>query len=181
MPFIKPSRSVSRPFAGVVSAAASDRIPFAPQGGQGFRVVARPVDPDAPQPQVRPARVLPGYFESLKVPLHRGRTFTSGDTMGTTPVAIIDEATALRFFPSGEDPIGMQITGGAPGLTATIVGVVGSVKRRDLSTAPEMSVYYAATQTAGTGMTFVVKTATDPLATIPAIRHELAQLDPFLR
>jgi ABC-type antimicrobial peptide transport system permease subunit len=94
-------------------------------------------------------------------------------------VAIIDEATAHRFFPNGEDPIGKQITGG-PGLTATIVGVVGSVKRRDLSTAPEMSVYYAATQRAGTAMTFTVKTAIDPLATIPAIRHELAQLDPFL-
>jgi putative ABC transport system permease protein len=164
---------------GVVSAAASDRIPFGPQGGQGLRLVGRPINPDAPQPQVRPARILPGYFESLGVPLHRGRTFTSGDTVGTTPVAIIDEATAHRFFPNGEDPIGRQITGG-PGLTATIVGVVGSVKRRDLSTAPEMSVYYAATQRAGTAMTFTVKTATDPLATIPAIRHELAQLDPFL-
>ena len=113
------------------------------------------------------------------MPLLRGRTFTSGDTTRITPVAIVDDLTARRFFPNGEDPIGRQITGG-PGLVATIVGVVGSVKRRDLSTAPEMSVYYAATQGAGTGMTFTVKTATDPLATIPAIRHELAQLDPFL-
>jgi hypothetical protein len=85
--------------------------------------------------------VLPGYFESLGVPLRRGRTFTSGDTLDTIPVAIIDEATARRVFPDGEDPIGKQITGGGP-FTATIVGVVGSVKRRDLSTAPEMSVYY---------------------------------------
>jgi putative ABC transport system permease protein len=165
---------------GVVSAAASDRIPFGPQGGQGLRVVGRPVDPDAPQPQVRPARVLPGYFESLGMLLRRGRAFTSGDTVGTTPVAIIDEAAARRFFPDGEDPIGSQITGGEPGVTATIVGVVGAVKRRDPSTAPEMSVYHAATQRAGNAMTFTVKTATDPLAMIPAIRHELAQLDPFL-
>jgi putative ABC transport system permease protein len=58
--------------------------------------------------------------------------------------------------------------------------VVGSVKRRDLATAPEMSVYHAATQRAGTAMTFTLKTATDPLAMIPAIREALAELDPFL-
>jgi ABC-type antimicrobial peptide transport system permease subunit len=96
------------------------------------------------------------------------------------PVAIIDEATALRFFPNGENPIGTQVTGVEPGLTATIVGVVGSVKRRDLSAAPEMSIYLAATQKAGAAMTFTVKTATDPLTMIPAIRHELANLDPLL-
>ncbi len=97
------------------------------------------------------------------MPLRRGRYFTAADTEGTTLVAIIDEATALRFFPNGEDPIGRQVTGIEPGLTATIVGVVGSVKRRDLSTAPEMSVYHAAAQRAGPAMTFTVKTATDPL------------------
>ena len=129
---------------------------------------------------LRPARILPGYFESLGVPLLRGRYFTAADTADTTPVAIIDEATALRFFPNGEDPIGRQVTGVEPDLTATIVGVVGSVKRRDLSAAPEMSVYHAATQKAGTAMTFTVKTATDPLAMIPAIRTELAELDPLL-
>jgi putative ABC transport system permease protein len=113
------------------------------------------------------------------VPLRRGRHFTAADTEGTTLVAIIDEATALRFFPN-EDPIGRQVTGIEPGLTATIVGVVGSVKRRDPSTAPEMSVYHAAAQRAGPAMTFTVKTATDPLTMIPAIRTGLAELDPLL-
>ena len=110
----------------------------------------------------------------------RGRTFTPADTQNAAPVAIIDEATARRFFSNGEDPIGRQVAGIEPNLTATIVGVVESVKRRDPSVAPEMSVYVAATQRAGTAMTFSVKTATDPLAMIPAIRNQLAELDPFL-
>jgi putative ABC transport system permease protein len=174
-------RSRLQALPGVVSVGAADRIPFrTPQGGSSLRVLGRPVDPSAPQPMLRPSRVLPGYFESLSVPLLRGRNFTSADTTGSTQGAIIDEATALRFFPNGEDPIGRQVTGVEPGLTATIVGVVGSVKRRDLSAAPEMSVYHAATQKAGAAMTFTVRTATDPLAMIPAIRHELAELDPFL-
>jgi predicted permease len=178
--FYEAFRSRVQTLPGVVSVGAADRIPFGLQGGGVLRVVGRPVDPDASQPMVRPARVLPGYFQSLGVPLRRGRTFTPADAADTEPVAIIDEATALRFFPDGDDPIGRQVTGVEPGLTATIVGVVGSVKRRDLSTAPEMSVYHPATQGAGTAMTFTVRTATDPLAMIPAIRHELAELDPFL-
>jgi predicted permease len=166
---------------GVVSVGSADRIPFGRiQGGGSIQVVGRPAEPGAPQPMVRPALVLPGYFESLGVPLRRGRTFTSADTASSATVAIIDELTAWRFFPDGEDPIGRQITGPGPNQTATIVGVVGSVKRRDLFTAPEMSVYHAATQRAGTTMTFTVKTATDPLAMVAAISHELAELDPYL-
>ena len=165
---------------GAVSVGAADRIPFGPQGGSTFGVVGRAVDPGAPQPTVRPARILPGYFESLGVPVRRGRDFTAADTRDTTRVAIIDEATVRRFFPDGDDPIGRQVNDVEPGLTATIVGVVGSVKRRDLATPEEMSVYHAATQTAGAAMTFTVKTASDPLAMIPAIRQQLAELDPLL-
>jgi putative ABC transport system permease protein len=166
---------------GVVAVGATDRIPFGgSQGGSPLYVVGRPIDPHAPQPMLRPSRILPGYFESLGVPLLRGRHFTSADTNATTPVAIIDEATARRFFSNGQDPIGRQVTGVEPGLTATIVGVVGSVKRKDLSAPPEMSVYHAATQKAGNTMTFTVKTSADPLAMIPATRHELAELDPLL-
>ena len=93
-------------------------------------------------------------------------------------MTIIDDATARRFFPDGDDPIGRQIT--AAGRTSTIVGVVGTVKLRDLSVAPDMSVYHAATQMAGAAMTFTVKTTADPRATIPAIRAALRELDPLL-
>ena len=178
--FYEGFRSRLQATPGVVSVGAADRIPFGPQGGGVLIVVGRPMNPNEPQPMVRPARILPDYFQSLGVPVLRGRSFTAADTQAATPVAIIDEATARRFFPDGEDPIGREVTGVEPDLTATIVGVVGTVKRRDLATPPEMSVYHAATQRAGTAMTFTVKTATDPLAMIPAIRNELAQLDPYL-
>jgi len=179
--FYEALRSRIQAIPGVISAGAANRIPFGGRpGGSPLRVVGRPVDPSAPQPMLRPARSLPGYFESLGVPLLRGRYFTRADTADAPPVAIIDEATALKFFPNGEAPIGKQVTGVEPDLTATIVGVVGSVKLRDLSAPPEMSIYHAATQRAGTAMTFTIKTAADPLAMIPAVRYELAQLDPLL-
>src|SRR5688572_11063881 len=107
--FYEAFRSRLQATPDVVSVGASDRIPFGRQGGSPLRVVGRAFDPRASQPTVRPARILPGYFESLGVPLLRGRHFTSADSKDTTPVAIIDDATARRFFPNGEDPIGRQI------------------------------------------------------------------------
>jgi putative ABC transport system permease protein len=178
--FYEAFRSRLQVLPGVVSVGSVDRIPFGGlQGGSPLRVVGRAGDRSAPEPMLRPSRISPGYFEALGVPLRRGRYFTPADATSTTAVAIIDDATARRFFPDGEDPIGQQVTGVEPGLTATIVGVVGSVKRRDLSSAPEMAVYHAATQRAGAAMTYTVKTA-DPLSMIPAIRHELTELDPLL-
>jgi predicted permease len=179
--FYEAFRSRLETLPGVAAAGAVDRIPFGGlQGGSSLRVVGRPVERGSPEPMLRPSRITPGYFESMSVPLRRGRYFTPADTATTGTVAIIDEATARRFFPDGEDPIGRQITGVQPGLTATIVGVVGTVKRHDLTVAPEMGVYHSATQQVGPSLTFTVKTATDPLAMIPAIRHELTELDPLL-
>ncbi|HVQ15459.1 MAG TPA: ABC transporter permease, partial [Vicinamibacterales bacterium] len=178
--FYEAFRSRLQALPGVVSVGSVDRIPFGgPQGGSPLRVVGRAVDRRSPEPILRPSRISPGYFESLGVPLRRGRYFTAADATNTTSVAIIDDATARRFFPD-EDPIGRQVTGVEPGLTATIVGVVGSVKRRDLSSAPEMAVYHTTTQKVGAAMTYTVKTATDPLSMIPAIRHEITELDPLL-
>jgi putative ABC transport system permease protein len=174
-------RSRLRSVAGVVAVGAVDRIPFGGiQGGATLHVVGRPMEQRGTQPMLRPSRILPGYFEALGVRVLRGRSFAASDATDTPPVAIIDEAAAERFFPDGEDPIGRQITGVEPGLTSTIVGVVGSVKRRDLALEPEMSVYHSAAQAGGLSMTFTVKTATDPLTLVPAIRHELAQIDPLL-
>jgi putative ABC transport system permease protein len=173
-------RSRLQALPGVVSAGAVDRIPFGgPQGGSNLAVVGRATAPGAAQPMVRPSRILPGYLESLGVPLRRGRDVTMADTASSTPVALIEDTTARRFFPGGEDPIGRQIVTGG-GLTATVVGVVGTVKRRDLSVAPELGVYHAATQRAGAAMTFTVKTTADPLAAVPAIRAALRELDPLL-
>jgi predicted permease len=178
--FYSAFRSRLTAIPGVVAAGATDRIPFGRQGGSPLFVVGRAVDPGAPRPMLRPSRILPGYFESMGIPLVRGRRFTESDRADTGAVAIIDEATARRFFPDGADPIGQRITGVEPGLTSTIVGIAGSVKRRELASEPEMSVYHAATQRAGASMIFTVKTSTDPLGVVPAIRRELVALDPFL-
>jgi predicted permease len=81
--------------------------------------------------------VEPQYLEVMKVPLKRGRFFTAADDEHSSPVAVIDEDFARRYFGAG-DPVGKRLyfdrgIGNTPN-TAEIVGVIGHVKQWDLVT-----------------------------------------------
>jgi hypothetical protein len=93
--------------------------------------------------------VSPGYFDVFKIPLRRGRLFTSRDTRGAPPVVIVSETLAHRFFPNlDDDPLRHQIVLGR-GLGAAfdqervrqIVGVVGDIRERDLTRDPQPTTY----------------------------------------
>jgi putative ABC transport system permease protein len=165
---------------GVEKAAAIDLLPFSGQYSAGaFEIVGHPHDPNTPQPVVIKSLAAPGYLEALGIRLIRGRWFTGADVSGSTPVAVIDETVAKRFFPN-LDPIGMQITSPKDGINGTIVGIAGATKYRDLSAPPEPTIYYAAAQNPSPMIHLAIKTAGDPLKMVAAIRHEVAQLDPNL-
>ncbi len=88
------------------------------------------------------------YFEALGIPLLAGRTFAANDDTSGARVAIISRLLADRYF-AGEDPLGAQIrtpgmeptisTSGGP--WATIVGVVGDVRRWGHETEPRPEIY----------------------------------------
>ena len=70
--------------------------------------------------------VKPDYFETLRIPLLRGRAPRESDSRETPPVVVISEAFARRYFPS-EDPLGRQILIGRD--ANTIVGIAGDVQQ----------------------------------------------------
>lgn len=165
-----------RSLPGVIAAGASDPMPFSNSFSAGsFDIVGRTRNPNDPSPVVAQPRTTPGYFEAMGIPLLRGRYFTAADSQGALPVAIIDDTVAKKFFPN-EDPIGVKVTGAAD-RSYTIVGVVGAVKQRDLAADPQPSIYYSALQVEGLQSTLAIKTASNPLALIAALRHEVTTLD----
>jgi putative ABC transport system permease protein len=94
----------------------------------------------------------PGFFEALRIPLRRGRLFTTQDRRGTLPVAIINEEAARRFWP-GQNPIGQRITVGQPFVPELadsspreIVGIVGDVHEESLSERPPAILYLPMSQ-----------------------------------
>jgi putative ABC transport system permease protein len=165
---------------GVVKAGATDLLPFSGGYSAGsFEIVGHPHDPRTPEPVVIKSVATPGYLGALGIPLIRGRWFTGADVTGSTPVAVIDETVARKFF-ANLNPIGMQISCEAEKANCTIVGVAGATKFRSLSAPPEPGIYFPAAQIPVPVMHLTIKTAGNPLKMAAAMRHQVAQLDPNL-
>jgi putative ABC transport system permease protein len=124
-----------------------------------------------------------GYFETLRIPLVRGRLFGDTDRLGSPEVALISQTAADRFW-RGRDPIGARITFGDPAdpevRWLTVVGVVGDVLHKQLNGDPYPQVYVPFEQSPVRSMVLAVRTSRDPLALVPTIRRTIAALDPNL-
>nr|HRC86501.1 ABC transporter permease [Thermoanaerobaculia bacterium] len=123
--------------------------------------------------------VSPGYFELMGIRLARGRFFDATDTSGSTPVAIVSEETARRYWP-GQDPLGKRVKRGArdaPNGWRTVVGVVSDVRDRGLGEDFEPTWYLPAGQELFPVYHFVVKTAGEPTAMLPAVRQAIWSVD----
>jgi putative ABC transport system permease protein len=166
-----------RAIPGVRSAATIDFLPYnGGPGSGGVEIAGHPRNPNEPQQIIWQTRASPGFFETLGMPLLRGRDIAASDEQGSPGAAVIDEITAKKLFPNA-DPIGMQITVPLAGSTFTVVGVVAATKSRSLSAPPEPRVYYFGPQVPFGSLAIVMKTARDPLALVSAVRHEVAALD----
>jgi putative ABC transport system permease protein len=120
----------------------------------------------------------------MRIPVIRGRSLLETDRVETPLVAVINEALARRVWPN-EDPLGRRLTfWGAPEDPdtewATIVGVVGNTTPDGLDRPPVGEVYLAQSQSPLNRTTFVVRTAEDPYALVPALREAVRRVDPSL-
>jgi predicted permease len=121
--------------------------------------------------------VGPEYFKTVKIPLLRGRDFTEQDRADAPQVAIINETMAHRYW-HGQDPLGRRIRRGDRWIT--IVGVVKDIKYHSMNEDPEAFLYFPMSQEGGTDANVLVRTAGDPAALLPAVRHEILALDPHV-
>ena len=121
--------------------------------------------------------VSPGYFDTMRIPLLRGRTFTDADTRTSQLVMIVSQSTAQKFF-GDADPIGKALRPSAkPEMAYTIVGVVGDVRDQALNQETP-SLYYAIPQRGSWPlMDVVVRTDGSPEALLPSIRERVHELD----
>jgi putative ABC transport system permease protein len=127
--------------------------------------------------------VSPGYFDTMSIPLRRGRLQDERDRAGAPTAVLISESFAKRKFPS-QTPIGQRVRVGA-GIGhadrpwATIVGVVGDVKQTSLAVSASDAFYTTTTQWAwvDTAQSLVVRTRGDAAALAPAIRKAIWSVD----
>lgn len=124
--------------------------------------------------------VSPHYFRTFSLPLKAGREFTAQDRFETERVVIISETMAQRLFGSGVQAVGKRIkldpeVPDEP--WRTIVGVAGDMRYRELQSI-RWDLYVPLAQSVGYINHFAVRTTTDPMAFLSAIRREVAALDP---
>ncbi len=167
-----------RAVPGVASVAVSltvppDRTAFT----DGFEIPGR--TPREGGPLVPVPFVSSDYFQTLGIPLLRGRAFDQRDTLNAPGAVIVSESLARRYF-GNEDPVGQRIKHGGPDLKNPlneIVGVVGDVKYEGLEAADTPVYYEASTQFPARPMWMAVRTHGPALAMLPAVSAAVRALD----
>ncbi|MGI8742396.1 MAG: ABC transporter permease [Bryobacteraceae bacterium] len=181
-----------RRLPGVVSAGATTAIPFGGDYGDAV-IFAEGYVMQPGESLISPRRlaVTPGYFETMKIAVTRGRYFADYDNAPSLPVVIIDEKLARHFWPN-RDPIGRRMyqPQDPSDLTKTdtntrwfkVIGVVGSVRLEDLAGtgSPVGAYYFPYAQDPSHGYTFAIKTTIESSAVERAVRAQIAQIDPEL-
>jgi putative ABC transport system permease protein len=157
---------------GVTAAGAASTIPFSEVLGDTrtrLAIEGRPTAADA-RPTIGVNVATPGYFRAMGIAVARGRTFDPTDLRDTTPVAVVNETMARRFW-SGEDALGKRIhVNDGPDVTREIIGIVRDTRDTGLDAAPAPTVFLPHEQYPIGEMTYVVRSATDPASIVSAVK-----------
>ena len=168
---------------GVQSAAAVAPLPLSNNNLViTFQIEGRRV-PAADEPFADLRYASPGYFHTIGIPIEHGRDFSQRDDRKSTPVVIVNEAFAKRYFPN-EAALGKHII---PGITENgkevsreIVGVVGNVRHRSLSEGFTPEYYLPSDQSPSSSMTICLRALTDASSLTSAARNTVSSMDPDL-
>jgi predicted permease len=147
-----------------------DALPFVPDGLQ--------MPPDRDHFTSLMDAVDHGYFETMSIPILRGRGFRDSDTADTPLVAIVNEQFAKHYWPSS-DALGQHIRlDNTNGPLVEIVGIAQTIKIQDAFDKPSDFVYIPMAQHVRDRMTLLVRSEGNPLSLLPPIKNLVHTLDP---
>ena len=180
--FFEQALEAARQVPGVTAAGWTSQLPLSGDlDGYGV-IFENDVNPNDDHSVFRYS-ISPGYFETIGIPLLRGRLLDTHDVAGRPMAVLISESLAKRKF-SGRDPIGQRLRIG-PGIDRTsdpwpiIVGVVGNVRQASLALAESDAVYTTPAQWywADNPMSLVLRVRGDATALAPSIKQAIWSVD----
>ena len=190
------NRDLIQAIAGLPGVRSVTQASRGPVGGIRWVPVA-PAGAPSPAPAARESEssasgysyITPNYFETLGIPIVRGRTFTPREADGQSPVVVVSEATARRFWP-GEDPIGKLLKIGSekgstsfPGESdpfipsSEVIGIARDVRSMDLRKLDESYLYIPLSQSRQWTRTLLVSADGNLTPLLTAIGHEVRHVD----
>jgi putative ABC transport system permease protein len=168
---------------GVVRVGGVSSLPLTPHDSRAAFDVEGEAAPGSDLTDVHYRLVSGDYFRALGIPLLRGRSFSEAeDGDENAPlVAVVNHSLARYLWPN-QDPLGRRISfAGSTGPWYTVVGVVGDVKHLGLDADSFIEVFLPFAQAgvfSARAATLVVRTRGEPAALVPAIRSQVAAVDP---
>jgi putative ABC transport system permease protein len=168
---------------GVKAAGAAFPMPFSNNdSSSSFSIVGQPPQPPGKELGASHLTITPDYFRAMATPVLRGRDFNSHDTKDSSPVVIVNDAFAAKFFPDGK-ALGQQITldsleDGKPTAPKEIIGIVGGSRHESLAIQPLPEFYIPAAQDPERRMDVVIRTtAVDPAGLQASLRNIVHEFD----
>jgi predicted permease len=163
---------------GVEEAALASHLPL---GGSNaatdFAIEGRPAPEAGREPNTNIRAVSPGYLETLRVGVRRGRALERRDGPGAPIAVVINTALARAYWPDG-DALGARLR--VEGRTAEVVGIAGDLRHRGLDRPPEPEMYVSALQIPFHSMAVVLRARLEPEAAVALLRDAVRGLDPEL-
>ena len=181
--FFEAAAAALESMPGVAGVTLTTTLPVAGRGnGAWFNIIERPWPASETPPGVPNRVVRANYFQTLGIPLLRGRTFTAADGLQGTRAVVVSESVARRFFDDRE-AIGHHIYMGTSDNRvvpdAEIVGVVADVKQTGLDEERSEAVYVPHALVPDiASFTFAIRTTVDPSTLVSTTRGVMRRLDP---
>jgi putative ABC transport system permease protein len=163
---------------GITNASAVYPLPMSGDGwGGSYYPEGYTETAGRPEPHAEYGVAMPGYFQTVRIPIVAGRDFGLEDHATSEPVVIVDEVLARTHWP-GESAVGKRLNANGPrDAMSRIVGVVGHVRRAGPREEGEPQIYLPALQSPQPPMYYTARTNGDASALVPAVREAVRQTD----
>jgi predicted permease len=161
---------------GVVSVGGTTRLPLGSTSVSTIIEIQGRPQPVAERSEVEFRRALHQYFETMQIPIKRGRGFDLRDGPDAPPVVVINETMARRVFP-GQDAVGQYIRTGSSQPWMQIVGIIGDIRHSGLEQEPAPELYITYLQNPPVAPFIVIRTSGDPATLVQPVRDEARRID----
>ena len=170
-----------RALPGVQKASLAYNFPMgAFSDGRQIEVEGHPVPAGQQPPIALFNRVDPAYFETMQVPLLRGRAFADSDDKTAVPVAIVNQTMASKFW-AGEDPIGKRFrVVGSKERFVEIVGIAGNGQYMLMGEPPQSFFYLPLAQSYTSMRTLQIRSSVPPQSLLSDVQQQIRNLAPDL-
>jgi putative ABC transport system permease protein len=160
---------------GVEAAAISTALPVLPTHGAPARFEGEPEVDIGRRTVVLIESISPDYPKAMRMPLVAGRAFNELDDAQSTPVVMVNQATARRFWPN-QDPLGKLVwIGRFP--PCQVVGVLGDIKNDSLASPTQPEVFFPYPQLASPMLYVSIRSSMDPHSLVSALRAQIVAVN----